>query len=133
LTYQAAQGDGAWFALWQDADRSLATESDAAIQLIRQAMADDRALIEKGLMTQAQFDQEWFLSAEAAIKGAWYGAEMAAALNGGRITNVPHEPVLLVDTDWDLGVDDSTAIEEPKPVVDEYIYRFPTEHDWMGI
>ena len=23
--------------------------------------------------------------------------------------------------------------EEQKPVVDEYTYRFPSEHDWMGI
>jgi len=109
-TYQAAQGDRAWFALWQNADKSLASESDAAIQLIRQAMTDDRALIEKSLMTQADFDQEWFLSAEAATKGAWYGPEMATALARVRITNVPHDPVLPVDTDWDLGVDDSTAI-----------------------
>src|ERR1700730_17459565 len=73
-------------------------------------MTDDRALIAKGVMTQAEYDQEWFLSPEAAIKGAWYGAEMAATSKAGRICTVPHDPALLVDTDWDLGVDDATVI-----------------------
>jgi hypothetical protein len=28
--------------------------------MLRQAMEDDRALIGKGLMTQEEFDQEWY-------------------------------------------------------------------------
>ena len=101
---------GQWFALWQDADVSLATEDDATIALLRQAMADDRDLIAKGLMTQAEYDQEWFLSPEAAIKGAWFGTEMAALAAAAHICNVPHDPALPVDTDWDFGIDDATVI-----------------------
>jgi phage terminase large subunit len=108
--YQAGKGRPDWFTLWQDADVSLATEDDATITLLRQAMADDRSLIAKGLMSQAEYDQEWFLSPEAAIQGAFFGAEMAAVSKGGRICNVPYDPALLVDTDWDLGIDDSTVI-----------------------
>jgi len=52
-------------------------------------------------MTQAEYDQEWFLSPEAAIKGAWYGVEMAAIAEAGRIRTVPDDPALLVDTDLD--------------------------------
>lgn len=109
-TYQAAKDDPEWFALWQDVDVSLATESDASIVAIRRAMEDDRADVAKGLMTQAEFDQEWYLSPEAAIKGAIYGEWIATARREGRITRVPYDPALLVDTDWDLGVGDSTAI-----------------------
>jgi phage terminase large subunit len=108
--HDAAKGDPAWFALWQDVSRSLATEDDVATRMIEQSMIDDRALIAKGLMTQAEYDQEWFLSPDAAIKGAWFGNEMAAALREGRITRVPYDPALPVDTDWDLGIDDSTTI-----------------------
>jgi phage terminase large subunit len=61
-------------------------------------------------MTQGEYDQEWFLSPEAAIKGAWFGTEMAAATKAGRISSVPHDPALPVDTSWDLGVDDATVI-----------------------
>jgi hypothetical protein len=109
-THEAAKGDPRWFACWQDINQSLATEDGATITMLRQAMADDRALIAKGLMTQAEYDQEWFLSPDAAIKGAWFGNEMAAALKDGRITRVPYDPALPVDTDWDLGIDDSTTI-----------------------
>jgi hypothetical protein len=109
-THEGANADPAWFALWQDVDQSLATEDDATVQLLREAMTDERGLILKGLMTQAEFDQEWYLSTEAAIKGAWYGQELAAAQTEGRMTTVPYDPALPVDTDWDLGMVDSTAI-----------------------
>jgi hypothetical protein len=81
--HEKALRDPDWFALWQDADASLATEDDATIALLRQAMEDDLRLIAKSLMTQADYDQEWFLSAETAIKGAWFGAEMNAARRQG--------------------------------------------------
>lgn len=109
-TYQAAKEDPAWFAIWQDIDRSLATEDEATVKVLRQAMENDLALVKQHLMTQDEFDQEWYLSADAAIKGAWFAQEMATAKLEGRITRVPYDAALPVDTDWDLGVDDSTAI-----------------------
>lgn len=109
-TYQAAKDDPEWFALWQNVDVSLATESGPTILALSRAMEDDRKLIAKGLMTQAEYDQEWFLSAEAAIKGAWYGKEMGDAQASGRIRAVPYDPALPVDTDWDLGIADKMTI-----------------------
>lgn len=47
---------------------------------------------------------------EVAIAGAYYGQQMLKARMAGRIGEVPHEPALLVNTFWDLGHDDSTAI-----------------------
>jgi hypothetical protein len=109
-TYQAAKESPDWFALWQDVDKSIATEDGITIQLLEQAMADDRKQIALGLMTQDEYDQEWFLSSDAAIKGAWFLKEMAKAKADGRITRVPVDQALPVDTDWDLGIADSMAI-----------------------
>lgn len=104
-TYQAAKNDPEWFALWQDVDVSLQTESGATIDALRRAMQDDRKLVLQGLMSEADYQQEWFLSAEAAIKGAFYGDLLHAAQKDGRITRVPYDPALPVNTDWDLGID----------------------------
>lgn len=115
-TYKAAtdpqkpENHAKWYSLWQDIDKSLSSEDGITIQLLEQAMADDRSLVEDGLMTQDEFDQEWYLSVDAAIKGAYFGKEMAAALKTKRIGTVPFDPALPVDTDWDLGMDDYTAI-----------------------
>lgn len=109
-TYEAAKISPEWYAVWQDIDVSLSTETGPTITALQRAMEDDRKLVLQGVMTQAEFDQEWYLSPEAAIKGAIYGDQLAAARKDGRITRVPHEPTLPVDTDWDLGVGDHTAI-----------------------
>ena len=54
--------------------------------------------------------QEFYCSFEASLVGAYYGKQMAAALDGDRIASVPWEPKLPVHTWWDLGIGDSTAI-----------------------
>jgi phage terminase large subunit len=61
-------------------------------------------------MTKDEYEQEWECSFEASVKGAIYAAELSAARNAQRVAAVPIDPVLPVDTDWDLGVGDSTAI-----------------------
>ena len=110
-TWDAAQQNpNEWFSLWQDVDQSLATEDDASALVLRQAMTDDLKLVQQGLMTQEEYDQEWHLSTEAAIKGAYYARQMAAARKDGRFTRVPYDPALPVDTDWDLGMSDSMTI-----------------------
>lgn len=109
-TYQAAKADPEWYAVWQDIDRSLSTEAGPTITALRRAMEDDRKLILQGVMTQADFDQEWYLSPEAAIKGAIYGDQIAEARKAGRITRVSHDPTFPVDTDWDLGIGDAMSI-----------------------
>jgi phage terminase large subunit len=94
-----------WFGLWQDVDESLRTESGSTITALLQAMDDERKLVRDGRMTQAEFDQEWYLSADASIRGAFYELEMIQARKDQRITHVQHDPALPVDTDWDLGID----------------------------
>ncbi len=102
--YETAKDNPEWFTLWQDIDKSLATETGGTIEALRKALEDDRKLVLQGVISQAEFDQEWYLSPEAAIKGAFYGDAMKMAREQGRICRVPYDPMLPVDTDWDLGV-----------------------------
>src|SRR3990167_8807600 len=47
---------------------------------------------------------------EASVEGSIYGKEMERVRREKRIRFVPHDPLLPVDTDWDLGVDDNMSI-----------------------
>jgi phage terminase large subunit len=61
-------------------------------------------------MSEAMIQQEYFNNPDSSLEGAYYGAEMEKALADGRICSVPWEPKLIVETSWDIGVRDSTAI-----------------------
>jgi hypothetical protein len=64
----------------------------------------------RSVMTANEYAQEFECSFEASVKGAVFAQEIQAARAEGRVTRVPYDPALLVDTDWDLGVGDATAI-----------------------
>jgi len=64
----------------------------------------------RSAMTDDEYAQEYECSFEAAVRGNYYGKELAAAEAEGRICTVPVDPILPVDTDWDLGIGDSMAI-----------------------
>lgn len=61
-------------------------------------------------MSEAEFQQEMECSFNAAVRGAYFGKAMADAEAQGRICNVPYDPALPVNTAWDLGVADATAV-----------------------
>lgn len=60
------------------------------------------------VMTEDEYAQEFECSFAAAVKGAIYSKELAAAQS--RIREVPYDPTLPVDTDWDLGIGDAMSI-----------------------
>lgn len=62
------------------------------------------------VMTPEEYAQEYECSFEASIKGAIYGKELQEAREQGRIISVPYDPSLKVNTYWDLGINDPTAI-----------------------
>jgi len=64
----------------------------------------------KSIMSEEEYQQEYECSFSAALVGAYYGKAMQEAEDQGRITHVPHDPSVVVDTYWDLGVDDTTVI-----------------------
>jgi hypothetical protein len=61
-------------------------------------------------MTPEQYAQEYACSFQAAIIGAYYGREMQAAEDEGRIVPRLYDPGLAVNTAWDLGMSDHTPI-----------------------
>lgn len=61
-------------------------------------------------MGEAMFQQEYMCSFQGAVLGAYFAKQMVRAESEGRISSVPHQPGIEVDTFWDLGVDDSMTI-----------------------
>ena len=95
--YDAASGQKDWFTQVYKASET--------------GILDDEELeAAKAMMSADQFEQEFECSWVANVPGAIYGKELQALQESGRITEVPHDPATRVDTWWDLGVGDSTAI-----------------------
>ncbi len=64
----------------------------------------------RAMMSSDQYSQEYECSWVANVPGAVYGAELQDLHESGRITSVPYDPSVKVDTFFDLGVGDSTSI-----------------------
>lgn len=62
------------------------------------------------LMPDNEYLQEFECDFEAAITGAYYAKEIADAEFDGRITSVPYDKSVKVDTWWDLGISDNMVI-----------------------
>jgi phage terminase large subunit len=60
----------------------------------------------RSMMTEDQYEADF----ESAILGAYYGKEMRALTDQGRITTVEYDPLFPCHTSWDLGYSDDTAI-----------------------
>lgn len=95
--YERATADPEWFHL-----RLRASETGV---LPESELSDARSM-----MTPEQYAQEYEVSFDAAILGAYYGKEIADAERNNRITSVEYDPAIPVHTAWDLGIGDSTAI-----------------------
>lgn len=61
-------------------------------------------------MSETLIQQEYFCSFDQGIEGAYYAKLLNKAILEGRLTNVCAQPYTSVDTFWDLGVNDETAI-----------------------
>jgi hypothetical protein len=61
-------------------------------------------------MPPDEYAQEFECSWEAAIRGAYYAKELTDARAAGRLRHVPVDASVPVETWWDLGWDDATAI-----------------------
>ncbi len=72
-----------------------------------------REVVEKEIrdgMPEELAQQEFYCSFEGAIVGAYYADQIKRMEDEGRIRKVQWDPIYLVDTAWDLGSDDETAI-----------------------
>lgn len=64
----------------------------------------------KAGMSEEMIQQEFYVSFESSIEGAYFAKEMTKAYADKRITKVPYDSKLPVNTYWDIGVGDATAI-----------------------
>lgn len=82
-------------------------------QMVRIRRQTVERFIARGLSEEeahAFVDQEYYCSWDSPVVGSYFGSAMRRAEDEGRITRVPYESQLPVDTWWDLGVDDSMSI-----------------------
>jgi hypothetical protein len=101
--YQMAQNDPEhWFC-------QLLTVNDTKV-IPQDVLDQERKEIIQKDGNDALYQQEYMCSFTVPIAGAYYASHLMKAENEGRITNVPIETSLPVDTFWDLGIDDSTTI-----------------------
>lgn len=70
----------------------------------------DELVSAKADMTPEQYAQEFECDFSAALTGAYYGKEIAAAEADKRIASVPYDRNADVYASWDLGHNDATAI-----------------------
>ena len=95
--YEQATGDEDWLA-------AVYRASETGI------LPEEELEAARRMMTPDQYAQEFECSWAANIPGAIYGKELEELTAAGRVTKVPYDPSFRVDTWWDLGVGDSTAI-----------------------
>lgn len=104
-TYNLACKSDEWYAEKSQADKTdVFTEEQMQIELqeYQSDYGDDAG--------KAFWLQEYFCSFDSAIPGAYYAGELAKAESDGRITRVPYDESMPVETWWDIGRTDYTAI-----------------------
>jgi phage terminase large subunit len=103
--YDLAVSNPRWFA-------EISTINDThalSDEQLRETLKEYSALYGPDL-GQAQFEQEYLCSFNAAILGAFYAREMLAVRSSGRITEIEPVPGMPVHRAWDIGVRDDTSI-----------------------
>jgi hypothetical protein len=108
-TYSAAMGA---MRAGKDVFAQLLTANDTGV-MSAEVLAGERAAYQADFgvdQGDALFRQEYLCDFNAAILGAYFGREMSAAQLAGRITSVPYDPAIPVQTFWDLGYSDDTSI-----------------------
>lgn len=109
--YQVALKNADRYTLvYKTIDDSLAEERGETIEALRRSLAEDKLQVKDGLMTEDEFQQEWYNSFEAAIRGAVYLKELAEMRKNDRTKPGIYDPRLPVYTVWDLGIRDAMAI-----------------------
>ncbi len=104
--FEARRLDPEWFCLKSPAT-STRVFTPEQLDRERREMISELGSVEEG---EARFASEYLVDFDAAAPGTYYASLLADAEREGRIGRVPVDPALRVDTAWDLGIDDYTAI-----------------------
>ncbi|RAK62988.1 hypothetical protein [Phenylobacterium kunshanense] len=103
--FEARSGRDGWFCLKSPATQTTVFEPHDLAREKAELVAE--LGVEEG---EARFASEYLVDFDAAAPGAYYASLLGEAGRAGRIGGVPVDPALPVDTAWDLGIDDYTAI-----------------------
>ena len=102
--YEMARRTQGWYADKLTVDD---TKGEEGLPIIGPEIIEDQR---RAGVPEEFIQQEYYVSFEASNVGAYYGAHMAKATAEGRIGVVPYDPRYLVETWWDIGTGDATAI-----------------------
>lgn len=75
-----------------------------------QLLNEEQLASAKSEMSDDEYNQEYMCSWDASIKGAYYSDQMQQARKEWRISFVPYEPAIQVNTFWDLWINDTMVI-----------------------
>ena len=104
--FESRQTDKEWFTLRASAANTEVFTPEQLERERRELVAELGSEAEG----RAKFASEYLVDFDAAAPGAYYAEALSEAREAGRVANVPVDPSLTVDTAWDLGIDDYTAI-----------------------
>ena len=104
--FESRQRDPEWFTCRQPATQT-DVFSEEQLRRERAEMISELGSVEEG---EARYASEYLVDFDAAAPGAYYAGLLSEAERQGRVGRVPYDPALKVDTAWDLGIDDYTAV-----------------------
>jgi phage terminase large subunit len=102
------RGNLSWFTSIQKADQTIRDEKGGNRQCVMTPEAIDEE--RRSGMAEELIQQEFYCSFEGALLGAYYADQVKLAYETNRIRPLEYNPMYAVDTAWDLGLDDATAI-----------------------
>lgn len=106
--FNMAKNNPAWWSSFltiKDTKRDSFGEDGSTVVTLEDIEEDRREGMEEELI-----QQEYYCSFEGYLVGSYYGKLLQDLARTERITKVPWEPDLRVDTWWDIGVSDATSI-----------------------
>jgi len=102
--YEMAKDNPKWFCQLLTVGKTKRPDGSPVISL--EAIQDER---DSG-MDEDMIQQEYYCSFDAANQGAYYSNQFKKIDEEDRVKVVPYDPLLPVETVWDLGVGDSNSI-----------------------
>lgn len=104
VLYEMAKNNPSWFCELLTVNDTKNNEGESVIT--NEAIDEER----KAGMSEDMIQQEFYCSFQAAVQGAYFSTQLRQAREQGRICNFAIDNGIAVDTYWDLGVNDRTAI-----------------------
>jgi hypothetical protein len=102
--YEMARNNPDWFVSRLTVED---TKRPDGTPVITQAMIESER---REGVSEEMIQQEYYCSFEGVMEGSYYGKQLEQARKDGRIGRMPYDPALGVETWWDIGMHDYTAI-----------------------